>query len=296
MTYSIIGRDPETGEIGLAVQSRYFAAGRAVPYVEGGVGVIASQAFLNPAYGYKGLELLRGGATPHNALEQVKAGDEGQAMRQVAIMDWQGRIAVHTGDRCVPACGHEVGEHCVAQGNMLARDEVWQAMVPAFERTEGRLAERLVAALRAAEDAGGDARGSQGAGLVVVGLRTTDNPASDRRLDLRIDDHADPVGEIERLLRYVRAHNRATASGAKLATDPAGALADLDASLAAFPDDFEFRYRRGVALLALGRTEEARAAIAGAGGQDPMEWLLRMAEAGALPMSRDVLTEALGLS
>ena len=206
-------------------------------------------------------------------------------------MDWQGRIAVHTGARCVVARGHQVGEHCVAQGNMLTRDAVWRAMVPAFEAAKGRLAERLLAALQAAEAAGGDVRGAQGAGLVVVGVHTSEDPGSDRRLDLRVDDHADPVGEIGRLLAYVRAHTRANASVAKLMKgDHAGALADVEASLKAFPDDFQFRYRRGLTLLAMGRDDEAKAAIAGAGGHDPMEFLLRMADAGAIPFTRSALT------
>jgi hypothetical protein len=137
-------------------------------------------------------------------------------------------------------------------------------------------------------------RGSQGAGLVVVGLHTDENPRSDRRLDLRIDDHPDPVSELERLLRYVRAHALATGSTAKLMSgDAPGALADLDAGLAAFPGDFEFAYRRGLALLILGRGAEARAAIESAGGHDPVEWVLRMADAGIFPMNRAWLTEQL---
>ena len=291
MTYSIIGRDPATDEIGIAVQSRYFAAGRVVPYLEGGVGAIATQAFVNLAYGYKGLPLLREGLSPRAALDRLMAADPDAEIRQVAMMDWQGRIAVHTGARCVVASGHQVGAHCVAQGNMLTRDAVWQAMVPAFEAAKGRLAERLVAALQAAETAGGDVRGAQGAGLVVVGVHTSEDPGSDRRLDLRVDDHADPVGEIARLLAYVRAHNRANASVAKLTRgDHAGALADVDESLKAFPDDFQFRYRRGLTLLAMGRDDEAKAALANAGGRDPMEFVLRMADAGAIPFTRSALT------
>src|SRR5581483_5125495 len=168
MTYSIIARDPATGELGIAVQSRYFAAGQTVPWIEAGVGVIASQSFANPVYGHETLRLLRSGLEPQPILEKLLSQDPNEATRQVAILDVQGRIAVHTGAKCVSAAGHAMGANCCAQANMMAQDTVWQAMVRAFENAPGAMADRLLAAMEAAEHEGGDLRGKQAASLIVA--------------------------------------------------------------------------------------------------------------------------------
>src|SRR5262245_48594590 len=144
MTYSIIGRDARTGELGIAVQSRFFAAGRIVPWIEAGVGVVASQAFANPVYGTEGLRLLRSGVSPEDALDLGRRDDPGAALRQVAIMNAVGSVAVHTGAQCVAAAGHAIGRDAAAQANMMARPTVWQAMIAAFEEGEGALADRLL--------------------------------------------------------------------------------------------------------------------------------------------------------
>jgi uncharacterized Ntn-hydrolase superfamily protein len=149
MTYSIVARDPTTSELGIAVQSRYFAAGRVVPWIEAGVGAIASQAFASPVYGHEGLRLLRLGLAPDAALDKLLSEDAGLAQRQVGMIDAQGRIAVHTGENCVAAAGHAIGTHCSAQAIMMARDTVWHSMVRAFESAPGDLADRLVAAMEA---------------------------------------------------------------------------------------------------------------------------------------------------
>jgi uncharacterized Ntn-hydrolase superfamily protein len=292
MTYSIVARDPSTGELGIAVQSRYFAAGRHVPWVEAGVGVIASQGFANPVHGHEGLRLLRSGLEPRAILEKLLQEDPGQAQRQVAIMDARGRVAVHAGAGCVPAAGHATGVDCSAQANMMARDTVWPAMVRAFETAAGEMADRLVAAMDAAEGEGGDVRGKQAAALIVVSGKPSGIPRLDHTVDLRVDDHPDPVGEIRRLLSYSRAHHRANQAVAKAsASDFAGALADLDACCAAFPDDPEFLGRRALMLLPLGRIEEARADLRRAKAIHPggNELLLRFADAGVIPVRRQML-------
>jgi uncharacterized Ntn-hydrolase superfamily protein len=285
MTYSIVARDTASGELGIAVQSRFFAAGRIVPFIEPGVGAIATQAFTNPRYGSEGLRLLGEGMAPEDALDRLRREDPNSALRQVAILDARGRMAVHTGARCVAAAGHAIGDSCTAQANMMRRDTVWSAMVRAFEEAAGALAERLLAALEAAEREGGDLRGAQAAALIVVSDRR-------RNIDLRVDDHPDPLGEIRRLLAYTRAHSTAEAALAKLtAGNAADALIDLKACCEAYPDEPEFLTRYGFALLAAGQVDAARVTLTRACTINPGwgELVLRLADAGVVPMSRDTL-------
>jgi uncharacterized Ntn-hydrolase superfamily protein len=292
MTYSIIARDPATSELGIAVQSRYFAAGRTVPWIEAGIGAVASQGFANPMHGPEALRLLRAGVAPQASIEQLLSRDAGAAQRQVAILDLQGRVAVHTGDRCVAAAGHAIGTNCCAQANMMARDTVWQAMVQAFEVAPGELADRLIAAMDAAEREGGDLRGKQAAALIVVAGQPSGVPQLDHPIDLRVDDHPDPISELKRLLRYSRAHQLANRALHKIsATDFPGALSDLDVCCAEFPDEPEFLVRRSMVVMALGRMNEARATLQRAYAVQPGagELLLRFADAGVIPVSRAML-------
>jgi uncharacterized Ntn-hydrolase superfamily protein len=293
MTYSIVARDPDTGELGLAVQSRYFAAGLIVPWIEAGVGVIASQSFVNPAYGYEGLRLLRAGHSPQEALDAVKAGDPGAALRQVGIVDAQGRLAVYTGAQCVGAAGHLIGETCAAQANMMARPGVPEAMVAAFEATSGDLAERMMRALEAAEAAGGDVRGRQGAALIVVNATSSGVPKLDAVFDLRVDDHPEPVQEIRRLLEHRRALRRVEAATQQLQNggDPRLAMDELRAGLETHPQEPEFLYRFALALAAGGQFEAAREVMARAVAvhRGWAEFVLRFAEAGLLPVNRAAL-------
>ncbi|HZO82794.1 MAG TPA: DUF1028 domain-containing protein [Candidatus Binataceae bacterium] len=287
MTYSIVARDPNTGELGIGVQSRFFAVGRLVPWIEGGVGAIASQAFVNPAYGYQGLSLLRAGVAPQEALQRLLSADSGAAIRQVAMIDAHGGTAVHTGASCLPTAGHALGASCAAQANLMARETVWRAMVDAFERASGDLAERLLAAMEAAEREGGDLRGKQAAALIVVSGQRSENPRA-RTFELRVDDHPDPVGEIKRLLSYARAHNRAAQAGERaFAGDVEGALADLETCCTAYPDEPEFVARMALTLLASGRTDEARARFGQIRAIDPgwAEFLLRFARSGVIPIA-----------
>jgi uncharacterized Ntn-hydrolase superfamily protein len=292
MTYSIVAYEPNTGELGIAVQSRYFAAGQVVPWIEAGVGVIASQSFANPVYGYEGLRLLRSGMAPQDVLSKLVSEDTGEATRQVAIMDAHGRVAVHTGAKCVAAAGHTIGANCSAQANMMAQDTVWRAMVHAFEHDSGDLADRLLAAMEAAEREGGDLRGKQAASLIVVSGKPSGVWKLDRVVDLRVDDHPDPVGEIKRLLQYSRAHQCVRqATDKAVAGDFTGALADLDVCCAAYPYEPQFLFRRALVLLPLGRFDEAREMLQRAHSIHPgwSEILLRFADAGAIPVSREIV-------
>lgn len=196
-TYSIVARDPETGEMGVAVQSHWFSVGSVVTWAEPGVGAVATQAIAEPAYGPWLLERLHRGEAPRAALDDLLAVDEHAALRQVAAVDQNGAIAVHTGDGCIAYAGHTEGEEFSAQANMMAGPEVWPAMAEAFSASTGSLPRRLLAALDAGEGAGGDVRGRQSAALLVVPRR---GEHWRRAVELRVEDHTDPLGELRRLL------------------------------------------------------------------------------------------------
>lgn len=208
MTYSIVARDPETGELGVAVQSRAFNTGAACAWAEAGVGAVATQSFTERRYGPRGLALLAEGRDPRAALDELLAADETREIRQVAFVDAHGSTAAHTGASCIPHAGDLSDENVSVQGNMLRSADVWPAMREAFDTTPGTLAERLLAALDAAEAAGGDYRGRQAAGLVVVPGERDEQPSVDRVFDLRVDDHEDPLGELRRLHRLAAAYRR----------------------------------------------------------------------------------------
>src|SRR5581483_1644901 len=191
MTYSIVGRDAETGELGVAVQSRAFGVGGCA-WARPGVGAVATQSFVEYGYGPRGLDLLAGGAAPSEALAELLAADEQRDFRQVAFLAADGRTAAHTGAACVPDCGHTARSGVSAQGNMLASPQVWDAAADTFESTTGTLAERLLAALDAAEAAGGDFRGKEAAALVVVSGDREEEPWT-RVFDLRVDNHPEPL-------------------------------------------------------------------------------------------------------
>lgn len=208
-TYSVVARDPETGECGVAVQSHWFSVGTVVPWTEAGVGAVATQSFVEPSYGPLGLTLMRTGKSAQEALKALLAADPQKETRQVAMIDISGDIAVHTGSRCVEAAGHTKGENFSVQANMMSTDRVWPAMKNAFEKSNGDLADHLMVTLEAAQRAGGDARGKQSAALLVVHGESTGKPWLDRRFDLRIEDHPDPLPELRRLLRLSRAYEHA---------------------------------------------------------------------------------------
>jgi uncharacterized Ntn-hydrolase superfamily protein len=196
-TYSIVARDPDTGELGVAVQSHWFSVGSVVCWAEPGVGAVATQSIAEPAYGPRLLDRLQGGESPGNALQALLDADEQERFRQVAVVDAKGGVAVHTGIGCIPHAGDAQGEGFSAQANMMASSEVWPAMAEAFGAAAGSLARRLLAALEAAEVAGGDVRGRQSAALLVV-------PAAgevwEKVADLRVEDDPAPLAELARLL------------------------------------------------------------------------------------------------
>ena len=207
MTYSIVARDPVTGDLGVAVQSRAFGTGAVCPWGLPGVGAATTQSFTELSYAPRGLELLADGRSPLEALDELVAGDERRDYRQVALVAADGATAAWTGEACVPACGHSAHENVSAQGNMLASPDVWPAMVEAFHSTGGPLALRLLAALDAAEAAGGDFRGRQAGGVLVVS-GDRDDPPWRRLVDVRVDDHPEPLQELRRLYVLSDAYDR----------------------------------------------------------------------------------------
>ena len=228
MTYSIIGRDAATGQLGVAVQSRAFNTGAAVPWGAPGVGVVATQSYTEQSYGPLGLELLRAGKTPEQALAALVAADDEQQYRQVAILDAEGRVAVHVGEACIPAAGCVSGDGFSAQANTVASERVWEEMAEAFERSQGPLEERLLDALDAAEGAGGDWRGRQAAGILVV---ASEGHPWEREVDLRVDDHPEPLAELRRLVRLRHAY-RAMRGPPGPTADDFEVLPELDRRLA----------------------------------------------------------------
>jgi uncharacterized Ntn-hydrolase superfamily protein len=207
VTYSIVARDPRTGHLGIATQTQALAVGASVPWASPGYGVIATQSMGEPMYGQLGLDMLRGGLTAPEVLAALRRVDPHPERRQVAMVDTSGGIDVYTGDGCVAEAGHRITEDCVALANMVASSAVWGSMVDTFEQATGPLAARLLAALHAGEDAGGDFRGRRSAALLVVRAERTGRPWRDQVVDLRVDDAEDPLGELDSLLdRSTRYH------------------------------------------------------------------------------------------
>lgn len=207
-TYSILARDPLTGEMGAAVQSHWFSVGSVVIWGEAGLGVVATQSFVNASYGKRGLGCLRRGMLPEDIITKLISDDDGRESRQLAILDRKGRGAVFTGRKCIPSAGHIVGEDHTVQANLMCNDKVWPEMSNAFIGSKGHLAERMLAALDAAEIAGGDIRGRQSAAMLIVKGRSSRRSWEDRTLDLRVDDHPEPLQELRRLLGVHRAYER----------------------------------------------------------------------------------------
>jgi len=203
-TFSIVAYDPENGDLGVAVQSKFLAVGAVVPWARAGVGAVATQSWANTTYGPEGLRLMAEGLSAQEALRKLVEADEERAMRQAGIVDAHGNAAAYTGEECFEWAGHIVGKGFACQGNILVSEETVQAMAQAFEESEGELAERLVAALEAGQEAGGDSRGRQSAALLVVREKGGYGGFNDRYVDLRVDDHPTPIQELKRLLELHR--------------------------------------------------------------------------------------------
>lgn len=297
-TYSIVARDPTTGELGVAVQSHWFSVGPLVPWAEAGVGAVATQSLVEVSYGPLGLDLMQAGRTAPETLAGLLAADPHPEVRQVAMVDAEGRVAAHTGQDAILAAGHQTGEGYSVQANLMEHATVWPAMARAFETTEGDLAERMLAALEAAQAEGGDIRGRQSAALLVVSGEPTGRPWQDRLFDLRIEDHPEPLVELRRLLQLARAYREMNAG------DEAMTTSDIDAAVAHYnraaemvPESAEMVYWAGVSLAGAGRVEEAEPRFERAFAAD-LRWAVltpRLPLSGLLPDDPNLLRRILAV-
>ncbi|MGY1720067.1 DUF1028 domain-containing protein [Blastococcus sp. SYSU DS0552] len=287
MTYSIVARDPETGEMGVATQSQAFAVGNSVPFALPGHGVIATQSMAEPMYGSVGLDLLRGGFTAQEVLTALSSVDPQPERRQVAVLGLAGDFAVYTGTSCVDAAGHLIGDNCVALANMASSPAVWEAMVERFEGSAGLLAQRLLSALVAGEEAGGDFRGRRSAAIMVVRATTTGRPWHDMVVDLRVDDSPDPLGALADLT-VTRARYQDVVRAFQQAIDGDPVTADRELELLRPMDPVtepdQLMWRAVVAALA-GREDDARAMLVELAASAPqfIEAASRFGKAGLMP-------------
>ena len=257
-TYSIVARDATTGDMGVAVQSHWFSVGSIVTWAEAGVGAIATQSFVNPAYGPRGLDLMRSGLSAEEALKALLLVDEGRDVRQIAFVDANGTVAAHTGAKCIEAAGHHIGDGYSVQANMMLNDKVVPAMAKAYESTEGDLADRLMAALEAAQRSGGDIRGKQSAAMLIVKGETSGQSWADRVLELRIEDHPAPIAELKRLLTVHRAYEHMNAGDLAVEhNDLDGAMAEYGRAAELLPGNVEVQYWAAVTLATSGSVKEA---------------------------------------
>lgn len=257
-TYSIVARDSVTGEMGVAVQSHWFSVGTLVSWGEAGVGVVATQSFINPSFGLRGLDLLKSGLSPQQVVDSLIATDEGRDVRQLAILDVQGRAAAYTGKNCIQDAGHIVGKNFSVQANLMKTNKVWPAMEQAFKNSKGRLAERLLTTMEAAQEQGGDVRGKQSAAILVVKGKSSGKVWADRLVDLRVDDSKEPLKEIGRLLKVHRAYEHMNNGDLAIEHgDMELAMNEYSAAEKMFPQNEEMKFWHAVTLANTGKVEES---------------------------------------
>jgi uncharacterized Ntn-hydrolase superfamily protein len=287
-TFSIVARDPATGDLGVAVQSHWFSVGSVVTWAEAGVGAVATQSFAEPAYGMHGLELMRAGRAAPDVLDELVMKDAMRNGRQVAMIDAQGRVSAFTGTSAIQAAGHRVGRDYSVQANLMANEKVWPAMATAFEAAKGDLAERMLAALEAGQAAGGDIRGRQSAAIVVVRGKGTGRPwaGADRLFDLRVEDHPQPIRELRRLVQLQRAYTHAN-RGDELMTQQkvAEAMTEYAEASRLAPAVVELPFWQAVTLASIGRIAEAEPIFKMVFAKEPVwaELVARLPAAGLLP-------------
>lgn len=257
-TFSIVAFDPLTKDLGVAVQSRYFSVGSVVPWAEADVGAVATQSFCNVSYGPNGLQLLKKGLSVDQVTDRLTKGDSGKDYRQLGIIDSKGEASAFTGKRCLKWAGSKVGKGYAAQGNILAGEEVIQNISNKFQYTKGDLAERLVAALEGGEAAGGDVRGRQSAALLVVRRNFGRAGYGDRYIDLRVEDHPDPIAELRRLLNLHRVYSLIDYSEDSLTKgDMKSALRYLKKAISMSQENDDAYIDLGIVNLKLGKKKEA---------------------------------------
>ena len=297
-TFSIVARDPSTGEMGIAVQSHWFSVGSVVAWGEPGVGVVATQSMVEKSYGPQGLELMRIGISTSAALPALLQADDNREVRQVAMVDCLGRVAVHTGLRCIACAGHVQGDGFSVQANMMLKDTVWPAMAEAYSGAAGALAERMLAALEAAQAAGGDIRGQQSASILVVSGTASARPWEGILVDLRVEDHPQPVPELKRLLGVHRAYAWMNQGDAFLAEGQVEqALHAYRSAAEMAPDMDELPFWHALTLADLDRMDEAASIFKAVFRVNPnwAELVKRLPAAGLLRDDPELLQRILAL-
>lgn len=256
-TFSIVARDTVSGEMAVGVQSHWFSVGSLVSWGKSGVGVVATQSFVNPAYGPYGIQLMEEGKNAEDALHILVSKDDGKDVRQVAMLDINGKVAAFTGKKCIREAGHYIGDNFSVQANMMLNDKVVPAMRKAFEENKNLpLAERVVKVLQAAQKAGGDIRGKQSAALLVVGAEKVEEPWLEKLVDLRVDDHLDPLAELERLLSVHNAYQHMNKGDLAVEHgDMKVALEEYGAAEKLFPENLEMKYWTAVAMASNGQLD-----------------------------------------
>ncbi|HKO97204.1 MAG TPA: DUF1028 domain-containing protein [Pyrinomonadaceae bacterium] len=298
-TFSIVARDPNTGELGVAVQSHWFSVGPLVAWAEAGVGAVATQSFVDPNYGRSGLQLLKTGKGAAEVLKELIARDKTPDVRQVGIIDFKGGIDAWTGKNNIQSAGHIIGKDYSVQANLMLNDKVWPAMARAFESTKGDLAQRMIAALDAAQATGGDIRGKQSAALIVVTGKPTGDPWKDRIFDLRVDDNPEPLKELRRLVTLQRAYNHMNAGDLAVEhKDNEGALREYSAAEKLVPDNAEMIYWHAVALVNMGKVDDSLPLFRKVFGMDK-NWATltpRLPKSGLLPDDQKIIDRILSVS
>ena len=292
-TYSIVARDTRTGEMAVAVQSHWFSVGTVVAWGEAGTGVVATQSFVNKSFGMLGLELLNKGKTAQQSLDELLAKDEGREFRQVAILGKTGKPATFTGKNCIQSAGQTSGDDFSVQANMMLNDRVIPAMEKAWKESVALpLAERMVQVLKAAQSAGGDIRGKQSAALLVVAGEKSDEPWNDRLIDLRVDDSADPIKEIDRLLKVYRAYEHMNEGDLYVEkNEMEKAMQEYGAAMKMFPDNLEMQYWTAITLANNKQVDKAQKMLTGIYQKDPnwRELTKRLPQVGLLNVSESQL-------
>lgn len=291
-TFSIVARDSITGEMGVAVQSHWFSVGSLVTWAEAGVGAVATQSFVDPAYGELGLDLMRAGKSADQALTSLLAGDPGRDVRQVAMVDVNGNVAAHTGKKCIQGAGHITGRSYSVQANLMLNDQIWPAMSKAYENAKGDLAERMLAALDAGQAAGGDIRGKQSAAILIVKAKSTGRPWTDRVMELRVEDNDAPLKELRGLVDLHRAYEHMNNGDAAVEhNDVDGALREYSAAERMFPDNLEMKFWHAVSLANVGRVQESLPIFKEVFARDRnwAELVPRLPQSGSLKDDEDIV-------
>ena len=295
-TYSIVAIDKATGELGAAVQSHWFSVGSSVIWAESGIGAVCTQSFIDPSYGPLGLDLLRAGRSAEETLAGLTRADKSEAVRQVAMVDAQGRVAAHTGKNCIPEAGHFVGDGFSCQANLMLKNTVWNAMAKAFAAAPGELVDRLMAALEAAEAEGGDIRGRQSAAIIVVKGKSSGVWWKDRIYDLRVEDNPAPLVELKRLIRLNKAYNFMNRGDDLLTENKVeDAMKSYSRAMEMYPDNAEMVFWPAVTLASTGKVAESLPLFKKVFAMDH-NWVIlvqRLPRVGQLPEDKTLLGKIL---